>query len=243
MVHTRTGLYIYRIQRCLMSLAIQSLPPITSPVYLKSMKYRLGIVEDDLVIKRAYELYFEAHPSFDLVFSTDNMEDFLKAAEDGMELDIVLSDIGLPGMSGIEGIPRVKQHMPHTEIIMITVFDDGEKVFKALCAGATGYLLKSTPISEVGTSLMKIKEGGAPMSPAIARKVVEYFHPKKQTEKLSPKESQIVEALVDGLSYKMIADRLSISIHTVNSHIKNIYRKLEVNSKAEVVAKSLRGEI
>ena len=212
-------------------------------VYLQSMKYRIGIVEDDSIVRQAYDAYFTAHPSFDLIASTDNMEEFLQYAEDGMELDIVLSDIGLPGMSGIQGVPKIKQFMPHAEVIMVTVFDDGEKVFKALCAGATGYLLKNTPIAEVGNNLLKIKEGGAPMSPAIARKVIEYFHPKKKTETLTPKEEQIVQGLVDGLSYKMIADRLQISIHTVNSHIKNIYRKLEVNSKAEVVAKSLKGEI
>lgn len=232
-----------------MNAATISQPKHLSNVLFKSktemfntMKYRIGLIEDDQIVRMAYERFFEAHPSFDLVYSFDNMEDFLEAATDGSELDIVLSDIGLPGMDGISGVPLVKKIMPHADIIMVTVFDDGDKIFKALCAGASGYLLKNMPISEVGDKLLRIGQGGAPMSPAIARKVIEYFHPKK-SETLTAKESQIVQCLVDGLSYKMTADRLQISIHTVNSHIKNIYRKLHVNSKAEVIAKSLKGEI
>ena len=118
-----------------------------------------------------------------------------------------------------------------------------KKVFKALCAGASGYLLKSTPIAEVNKHLLNINNGGAPMSPAIARMLVEYFKPSKSKSSLTAKELQIVQALVDGLSYKLIADRLQISTHTVNTHIKHIYKKLHVNSKSEVIAKSLKGEI
>ncbi|NNE25367.1 MAG: response regulator transcription factor [Saprospiraceae bacterium] len=203
---------------------------------------RIGLIEDDQIVRLAYEKYFEVHPNFNLIYSFDNMEDFLEAAQNGSTLDIILSDIGLPGMNGISGIPLIKKIMPKVNIIMVTVFDDSDKIFKALCAGASGYLLKNMPIASVGNMLLRIGQGGAPMSPAIARKVIEYFHPKK-SESLTAKESQIVQCLVDGLSYKMIADRLQISIHTVNSHIKNIYRKLHVNSKAEVIAKSLKGEI
>lgn len=207
------------------------------------MSYRLGIIEDNRAIRGAYETYFKAHPEFELVVSEETMEDFLVHVSNGLELDIVLSDIGLPGMSGIEGIRSIKKQMPHAEIIMNTVYEDPEKVFDALCRGATGYLLKDTPIKDLGANLMRLGEGGAPMSPAIARLVVQHFHPPKRTARLTDKEHEIVQGLVDGLSYKMIADRLNISVHTVNSHAKNIYKKLEVNSKSEVVAKSLRGEI
>lgn len=207
------------------------------------MKSRLGIIEDDRGIKNAYDLFFSRHESFELVLSSESMEGFLEKAASLEPLDIILSDIGLPGISGIAGIKMIKKIMPDVEIIMITIFEDKEKVFKALCAGASGYLLKSTPIQEVCHHLKNIDNGGAPMSPAIARMLVDYFRPKKEDAGLTPKEIQIVQALVDGLSYKLIADRLQISTHTVNSHIKNIYKKLHVNSKSEVIAKSLKGEI
>jgi DNA-binding NarL/FixJ family response regulator len=207
------------------------------------MKYRLGIIEDDRGIKNVYDLFFSKHENFELVLSSMSMEDFLEKAPNIAPLDIILSDIGLPGISGIAGIKMIKQIMPDVDIIMITIFEDKEKVFKALCAGASGYLLKSTPIQEVSHHLMNINNGGAPMSPAIARMLVDYFKPKKEDGGLTPKEIQIVQALVDGLSYKLIADRLQISTHTVNSHIKHIYKKLHVNSKSEVIAKSLKGEI
>jgi len=207
------------------------------------MKRKLGIIEDDLAIKKVYELFFSRQEEFELVYSTDNMEDFLDAAVNLPKLDIVLSDIGLPGMSGIEGISAIKHLMPEVQIIMITIFEDREKVFKALCAGASGYLLKSTPINELSRHLLNLNNGGAPISPAIARMLINYFNPKKSQSVLTLKEMQVVKGLVDGLSYKLIADRLQISVHTVNTHIKHIYKKLHVNSKSEVIAKSLKGEI
>ena len=207
------------------------------------MRYRLGIIEDDLAIKRVFDLYFSKNDEFDLVISVESVEEFLEKASEIGSLNIILSDIGLPGMTGIQGIPLIKKVQPEAEIIMITIFEDREKVFKALCAGASGYLLKSTPIAEVSKHLLNLDFGGAPISPAIARMLVDYFKPSKSENSLTSKETQIVQALVDGLSYKLIADRLQISTHTVNTHIKHIYKKLQVNSKSEVIAKSLRGEI
>ena len=161
--------------------------------------------------------------------------------------DVVLMDIGLPGMSGIDGIRIIKDQHPDIDIIMLTVYHDSHKIFNSLCAGASGYLLKNTPLEEIKNSIETLHDGGAPMSPQIARKVIQYFQPgKKLLQKkspLTPKEKEIVVGLVDGLSYKMIADRMDISIETVRYHIKNIYQKLHVHSKAEVISKSLRGEI
>jgi DNA-binding NarL/FixJ family response regulator len=210
---------------------------------MQEMKYRLGIIEDDIAIKRVFDLYFSKQENFELVLSKESMEDFLAEAINIKPLDIILSDIGLPGISGIEGIKSIKTLMPEVNIIMITIFEDQQKVFKALCAGASGYLLKSTPIQELAKHLLNIDHGGAPISPAIARLLVDYFNPKRVKSNLTAKELQIVQGLVDGLSYKLIADRLQISTHTVNSHIKQIYKKLHVNSKSEVIAKSLKGEI
>jgi DNA-binding NarL/FixJ family response regulator len=128
---------------------------------------------------------------------------------------------------------------------MLTVYTDQQKIFEALCAGASGYLLKNAPFEELKNSIIELKKGGAPMSPQIARKVIDYFKPKKEPKEsvLSDKEKEVVVALVDGLSYKQIAERLFISFETVRSHIKNIYKKLHVHSKAEIIKKSFRDEI
>src|SRR4030095_8219596 len=161
-----------------------------------------------------------------------------------MDLDIVLTDIGFPGMNGIEAIPLVRRKFPDVSVVMLSVYVGSDHIFKALCAGAVGYLQKDTPLEEVVDSLKVIYKGGSAMSPTIARKVVEYFAPKRTyNEPLTAKEQQVVAAMVDGLSYKMIAARLGITLETVRQHIKNIYRKLHVNSKGEVIVKSLRREI
>jgi DNA-binding NarL/FixJ family response regulator len=155
-------------------------------------------------------------------------------------------DIGLPGMSGISGIKLIKEKYPEIDILMLTVHNDPHKIFQSLCAGATGYLLKTTPLTEIKRFIEELSLGGAPMSPQIARRVIEYFQEGKEERKPSPlteKEKEIVLDLVDGLSYKMIADKQSVSIDTVRTHIKHIYNKLHVHSKADVIRKSLQGEI
>src|SRR5690606_1681956 len=157
---------------------------------------------------------------------------------------VVISDIGLPGMSGIEGLKIIKQKFPKTEIVIFTVHDDSDSVFNSLCNGASGYLLKNMQIDQLKDSINVVGNGGSPMSPGIARRVIDYFTPNKKVKSpLSEREKEIVQGLVDGLSYKMIADKLNISIDTVRQHIRNIYRKLNVNCKAEVISKSFRGEI
>ncbi len=161
--------------------------------------------------------------------------------------DVILMDIELPGMSGIDGMKLIKNQHPEVEIIILTVYHDSHKIFDSLCAGASGYLLKHTSLPEIKEAIETLVDGGSPMSPQIARKVIDYFKKpevKKEPEsELTPREQEIVVGLVDGLSYKMIADRMDIAIDTVRAHIRNIYKKLHVNSKAEVIAKSLRGEI
>jgi DNA-binding NarL/FixJ family response regulator len=156
----------------------------------------------------------------------------------------MLSDIGLPGMNGIEGIKRIKDGHPEVDIIMLSVFNNSERIFKSICAGATGYALKDTPLPELKKAILDVRAGGSYMTPSIARKVMDYFLPKKSAaDILTPKEKQIVVAMTEGLSYKLIADRLSLSIDGVRFHIKNIYRKLQVNSKAEVIGKYHKGEL
>jgi DNA-binding NarL/FixJ family response regulator len=178
-----------------------------------------------------------------------SVEEFLEKTKDSGLPDVILSDIGLPGMSGIDGITLLKEKDPEIDIIMVTVYNDWQKIFDSLKAGASGYLVKNTPLAEIKKAIETVHNGGSVMSPEIARKVMEFFSPPSaQGEKpaeaaLTPKEKQIVIGLVDGLSYKLLADRMGVSIDTIRFHIKNIYKKLHVNSKTEVISKSLRGEI
>lgn len=204
----------------------------------------LAIVEDIEDIRNGLADYFRAQPEFSDVLAVDSMEAFFEALGAGYEPGVVLSDIGLPGMNGIEGIKKLKEGFPETDVIMLSVFNNSERIFKSICAGATGYALKDTPLPELKKAVLDVRAGGSYMTPSIARKVMEYFMPKKSAgDALTPKEKQIVVAMTEGLSYKLIADRLSLSIDGVRFHIKNIYRKLQVNSKAEVIGKYHKGEL
>ena len=207
-------------------------------------QHALAIIEDIDDIREALTEYFRQQPEFQSVIAVDSMEAFFELIGDGQIPDLILSDIGLPGMSGIEGIKKIKDRYPETDIIMLTVFNNSERIFKSICAGATGYAIKGTPLPELKKGILEVKAGGSFMTPSIARKVLEHFAPKKSPEdQLTAKELQIIHALTEGLSYKLIADRISVSIDTVRFHIKNIYRKLQVNSKAEVIGKYHKGEL
>jgi DNA-binding NarL/FixJ family response regulator len=207
---------------------------------------RIGIVEDDKLIREGIQKYLNSQDNFICDISGNSFEEFLQKLSKEGPVDIVLADIGLPGMSGINGIKILRKEFPDINIIMLTVYNDSTRIFNSLCAGASGYLLKNTPLDEIKKSIEILDAGGSPMSPEIARKVIEYFNPKKSEgykSDLTQKENEIVNALVEGLSYKLVADKMGISIDTVRFHIRNIYRKLHVNSKAEVISKSLKGEI
>lgn len=162
--------------------------------------------------------------------------------------DVVLMDIDLPGLSGIDAVPILKATSPQTQVLMLTVFDNEEKIFQAIRNGASGYLLKHTPPSEIIAAIFDIHRGGSPMTANIARKVLQFFQsqqkdtpqPEPEDYKLSARELDIIKGLVAGYSYKLIADDLHISIDTVRSHIRHIYDKLQVNSKTEAVLKAMR---
>jgi DNA-binding NarL/FixJ family response regulator len=209
---------------------------------------KIGIVEDNKKIRDLIQRYLDMQENMECPVAVDSVEEMLEYLKEYDVPDVMLMDIQLPGMSGIEGISLIKKDYPETEIIMLTIYHDSHKIFDSLCAGASGYLLKHTSLPEIKESIETLMEGGAPMSPQIARKVITHFSetnaPKEKKESmLTDREQDIVNGLVDGLSYKLIADRFDISIDTVRAHIRNIYKKLHVNSKAEVIAKSLRGEI
>ncbi|MDJ0841166.1 MAG: response regulator transcription factor [Acidobacteriota bacterium] len=207
---------------------------------------RVGVVEDDCEIRESLVTVLETWPDFTCDVAASSAEQFFESLNTEDPPDIVLMDIGLPGMSGIEGIALLKERCPEVDILMLTIYDDPHRIFDSLRAGATGYLLKGARLAEIREALRELYRGGAPMSPQIARKVVAFFRPdraRKTPSPLTERECEVVEGLVSGASYKLIADQMCVSIETVRFHIKNIYRKLHVHSKAEVISKSLRGEI
>ena len=206
---------------------------------------KVAIVEDDTTIRETICTYLGSQTGITCGMACESVESLLHTLDKKDLPDIILMDIGLPGMSGISGIKIIKDKYPEINTIMLTVYNDAHKVFQSLCAGATGYLLKNAPFADIKEAIEMVHAGGATMSPPIARKVVDFFRPPKKSNDspLTDKEKEIVLCLVDGLSYKMIADHECISIETVRSHIKNIYKKLHVHSKVEVITKSLQGEI
>ncbi len=159
--------------------------------------------------------------------------------------DIVLLDVGLPGMSGLDGISLLKELAPATHIVILTVFDDDEKIYRAVCAGASGYLLKGADMDELATALGQIMRGGAPMTPRVARRVLEMFSrlaPRETTVlALSPRERQVVEGMAEGLTNKEIAAKLGLSTHTTDGYTRSIYEKLHVKTRSGAVAKMMHG--
>jgi DNA-binding NarL/FixJ family response regulator len=155
--------------------------------------------------------------------------------------DVVLMDIDMPGETGIKGVSRVKEASPDTSVIMYTVFEDDEKLFQCLCAGANGYLLKKTPPAKLFDAIKEVLEGGAPMSPSIAQKVLSTFRRKESSNKynLTPREIEVLQWLVKGYSIKLIAVEMNLAFDTIRSHLKNIYQKLHVNCGKEAIAKAL----
>lgn len=209
-------------------------------------KIKIGMIEDENSVRSSVKSYLKKQPEFECGIVADSVESFLEQLKNEPTPDIVLVDIKLPGLSGISGISYLKEKFPTMEFIVFTSYGDWELVFDSLRAGAAGYLLKGSDLSEIKDAVELVNSGGAPMTPEIAKKVIKYFSSEKIAkvgEALTIKERQVVDGLVEGLSYKMIAGKLGISIDTVRFHIKHVYRKLHVNSKAEVIGKSVRGEI
>ena len=162
--------------------------------------------------------------------------------------DVILMDIEMPGISGIDAVKMAKEKFPDIKILMATVFEDNDKVFQSICNGAEGYILKNTQPLQILTAIREIFEGGAPMTPSIASKVLKMFKLKIDDEhpenyKLTDREKEILKCLVEGMSYKMAADRCFISIDTISGHVKNIYKKMQVHSKSEAVVKALKNKI
>lgn len=205
---------------------------------------RVAIVEDQRGLRDGLAALIGDTPGYLLVGSFGSMEDALASVDENPP-DVLLADVGLPGMSGIEGVRRLKARFPALQILMLTVHADNDNVFEAICAGASGYLLKDTPPAKLLDALVEVRQGGAPMSPEVARKVVEMFQrvappPPAASHGLSPREVEVLRLLADGHVYKTAAAQLGLSVDTVRFHIRNIYEKLHVHSKSEAVVAALR---
>lgn len=197
---------------------------------------KLAIIEDHKAIAEMLSLYFEKQEDFELIFCVGSAEEI--PMEKIKQLDLVLCDIGLPGKSGGEITQEIKQENPDVRVVMLTVFEDEEKIFEALKSGASGYLLKTTPLPEIKEGLLETLKDGAAISPAIAKKVIDYFKlteniPQKNLSNLTPREFIVFSNVQTGLSNKEIAHKLSISLPTVKFHVKNIFDKLQVKNRKE----------
>ncbi len=203
----------------------------------------IAIVEDHPDLRNSLNLVLNATPGFTCCGAYESCEKLLEELDD-IQPQVILMDIGLPGISGIEGVRRVKLIEPQTNILMLTIYEDDAQVFQAICAGANGYLLKKSSPTEILKAIEQVMNGGAPITASIAQKVIRMFRdyaPKPEVcEDLTPREREILLALVDGLDYKQISNRYFISLDTVRNHIRHIYEKLHVHSKSEAVSKALK---
>jgi DNA-binding NarL/FixJ family response regulator len=203
----------------------------------------VSIVEDNEQLRGTLAQVINRADGFRCLSQYANAEDAL-AGLPNEKPGVVLMDINLPGMNGVECVRRLKSLLPETQVIMLTVYEDTENIFNALAAGATGYLLKRTPRAELLAAIREVRQGGSPMTAHIARKVVQSFQktgPAPQTtENLSPREQEVLDCLSQGFLYKEIADKLGISYETVHTYIRRIYEKLQVRTRTEAVAKFLR---
>lgn len=208
---------------------------------------KVVVFEDNRSLREGLAAMIGGTPGFICAGAFPNCNNLLKNIEQ-TKPDVVLMDIEMPGMNGIEAVTLIKEEFPEIKILMETIFDDDEKIFSSICAGAEGYILKNTSPAEIMRAIQEIHEGGSPMTPSVANRVLKMVKIKpagfnKETFDLSAREKEILTCLVKGMSYKMVADTCYISIETVNVHIKNIYRKLHVHSKSEAVVKAIKSRI
>jgi DNA-binding NarL/FixJ family response regulator len=208
--------------------------------YKDRMAISVGIVEDDAQTRKILAGWITRATGFRLAGEWGNAESAFGAVTE-KKPDVVLMDINLPGFSGVEAVKRLKPELPETQFVMLTVYEDSDHIYNALAAGATGYLLKETPRQELLRAVEDVHNGGSPMTSNIARRVVQSFRQSGAAvdagEQLSPREQEVLDLLARGYLYKEIADRLNISVPTVNTYVRRMYEKLHVRSRAQAVAK------
>lgn len=203
----------------------------------------ITIIEDNNHLRSAWRSMLEKVGDFILLDDYNSCEDALKASDIG-DSDVILMDISLPGMSGIEGVETILSQFPNINIIMITVHDDDDHIFDAIRAGAVGYLLKSVKPKEMLEAIRQVMDGASPMTPHIARKVISAFQRSAENAsshmQLKEKEQEVLEYLADGKSYRMIAEEMNLSVHSIRYYLRSIYEKLQVSSRSEAVAQGLK---
>ena len=203
----------------------------------------VSVIEDQRDILEGLAALIGGTPGYQCSGAFRSMEEALPAI-DQRRPQVALVDLGLPGMSGIEGIRALKARFPQLLVLVLTIYDDDERIFDAICAGACGYLLKKTAPARLLESIKEVVEGGAPMSPEVARRVIDLFRdirpPARADYHLTPHETRLLKLLVDGHNYRSAAEQLHVSVNTVSFHMRRVYEKLQVHSKSEAVAKALR---
>jgi len=199
---------------------------------------KIAIVEDEDTLRSSMESILRLSCGYETIYSYSNAESFLSDLNLGVKPDIILLDILLPGMSGIEAIPQIKEMLPNSYIVMSSVLEDSDSIYESLRAGSVGYITKDMFLGDIKDTISIIANGGSIMSPRIARKVVTFFQKNKSSidEKLSEREQEVVNLITQGYSYKMIAEKCDISINTVREYIKRIYTKLQINSRGQLFA-------
>lgn len=220
-------------------LEVPQTPAVRSPI-------KVAVIEDQRNIRECLEIMLNGTEGYCCTGSFRTMQEALDKIAFNLP-DIVLTDIGLPGMSGIEGVKLLKERHPDLLFLMLTVYDDDERIFDAFCAGACGYLLKNTPPARLLDGIKEAMNGGAPMTPDVARRVISLFReirpPDRADYGLTAHEIRLLKLLVEGHNYKTAAEQLGVSFHAISFHMRSIYEKLQVHSKSEAVAKALRNRL
>lgn len=206
---------------------------------------RVALVEDDPLIRALNYSFLTRQPELNCVICANSAEDLLAQLEEALPPQVILLEIGLPGISGLEAIPRILAKLPESIILMYTSLDDSSLIYQALSMGATGYVLKNGALPELKNAVLEAASGGIPLSRSVSRQVIAYFKPspRLQPTLLSPREQQILQGLVAGGSASQIASQLGLQIESVRSYVKNVYQKLRVHSRAELLARFARGEL
>lgn len=212
---------------------------------IKFAEMKIVIFEDNRKFRESLEFLIVTSTDMELVGSFEDTNRLLSRIE-ALQPDVVLMDINIPGKNGIEAVKEIKDKFPEVQVCMQTVFEDQDKIFASLCAGASGYILKNTSSEKILQAIRDVAEGGSFFTPSVAKKVLHSFQQQPERAEyiqLTEKEKEVLKYLVEGLSYKMIAEKVFLSFHTVHTHLRHIYEKLHVNSKSEAVAKAIKNKL